>query len=89
MRQDQLSQTFYALADTTRREILTRLNSGEKTVNELAEGFGMSLPAVSKYLKVLQQAGLIEQTRDAQRRPCRRVQGSLQTLADWLASQLR
>ncbi|MDO6460233.1 metalloregulator ArsR/SmtB family transcription factor [Granulosicoccaceae sp. 1_MG-2023] len=87
MRTDQLSKTFYALADTTRREILARLDEGEKTVNELADGFGMSLPAISKHLKVLQQAGLIEQTRHAQRRPCRRVESSLSMLADWLASQ--
>jgi DNA-binding transcriptional ArsR family regulator len=68
---DQLSATFAALADPTRRAILARLVQGEATVNELAEPFDLSLPAVSKHLKVLRQAGLVEQGRQAQWRPCR------------------
>ena len=71
MAADRLSQTFAALADPTRREILTRLLSGEASVTELANPFDMSLPAVSKHLKVLEQAGLIERGREKQWRPCR------------------
>ena len=68
---DQLSTTFAALADPTRRAILSRLTSGEASVTELAEPFDMSLPAVTKHLKVLQRAGFISQSREAQWRPCR------------------
>lgn len=68
---DQLSNTFAALADPTRRAILARLALGETSVNELAEPFKISLPAVTKHLKVLQRAGLISQSRQAQWRPCR------------------
>ena len=68
---DQLSRVFAALADPTRRAILARLCEGEASVNDLAEPFDMSLPAVSKHLKVLEKAGLISRSRDAQRRPCR------------------
>jgi DNA-binding transcriptional ArsR family regulator len=68
---DQLSLTFAALADPTRRSILARLAEGEATVNELAQPFTMSLPAVSRHLKVLERAGLISRTRRAQTRPCR------------------
>ena len=68
---DQLSQTFAALADPTRRAILSRLAVGEATVTELAEPFDLSLPAISKHLKVLQRAGLVAQGRRAQWRPCR------------------
>jgi DNA-binding transcriptional ArsR family regulator len=68
---DPLSQTFAALADPTRRAILSRLATGEATVTELAEPFDLSLPAVSKHLKVLRRAGLVEQGRRAQWRPCR------------------
>jgi DNA-binding transcriptional ArsR family regulator len=71
MEADRLSQTLSALADPTRRAILARLASGEASVTELAEPFEMSLPAVSKHLKVLQRAGLISQSREAQWRPCR------------------
>src|SRR5258708_36448500 len=71
MTPDRLSSTFAALADPTRRAILARLASGEKSVNDLAEPFEMSLPAVSKHLKVLESAGLISRGRDAQWRPCR------------------
>jgi DNA-binding transcriptional ArsR family regulator len=68
---DQLSNTFAALADPTRRAILARLALGETSVNEIAEPFAMSLPAVTKHLKVLQRAGLISQSRQAQWRPCK------------------
>src|SRR3954451_1150084 len=68
---DQLSRTFAALADPTRRSILTRLADGEATVNELAEPFAMSLPAISRHLKVLERAGLIVRSREAQWRPAR------------------
>jgi DNA-binding transcriptional ArsR family regulator len=73
--QDQLSATFAALADPTRRAILARLASGERSVTELAEPFDMSLPAVSKHLRVLERAGLIARGRQAQWRPCR-IQGA-------------
>src|SRR5277367_5827710 len=81
---DQLSSTFAALADPTRRAILARLASGETSVTELAEPFRMSLPAVSKHLKVLERAGLIARGRDAQWRPCRLEAGPLRNAADWL-----
>src|SRR5271166_3805228 len=81
---DRLSATFSALADPTRRAILARLALGETTVNELAEPFDMSLPAVSKHLKVLERAGLIARSRQAQWRPCRIEAGPLKDAADWL-----
>jgi DNA-binding transcriptional ArsR family regulator len=80
---DQLSATFSALADPTRRAILARLVSGERSVTELAEPFDMSLPAVSKHLGVLERAGLIARRRDAQWRPCRIEAGPLKAVADW------
>ena len=81
---DQLSVTLAAIADPTRRAILDRLAEGEATVGELAEPFEMSLPAISKHLKVLEQAGLIERGRDAQWRPCRIAAGPLKQVADWV-----
>lgn len=88
MSNDQLSVTFAALADPTRRAILARLVGGECSVTELAEPFDMSLPAVSKHLRVLERAGLIAQRRDAQWRPCRIEAGPLKEVADW-AEQYR
>lgn len=82
---DQLSATFAALADPTRRAILSRLTTGEATVSDLASPFDMSLPAVSKHLKVLEHAGLIERGRNAQWRPCRLNAEPLQEVDDWLA----
>jgi len=84
MSPDPLSITFSALADPTRRAILARLISGEASVTELAEPFEMSLPAVSKHLKVLARAGLISRGREAQWRPCRLAPGPLKDAADWL-----
>lgn len=84
MSADPLSQTFAALADPTRRAILARLCSGEATVSELAEPFDMSLPAVSKHLKVLERAGLVARGREAQWRPCRLEAGPLKDATDWL-----
>src|SRR5216684_4404388 len=84
MSPDRLSNTFSALADPTRRAILARLVSGEVSVTELAEPFAMSLPAVSKHLKVLERAGLITRSREAQWRPCRLEAGPLKDAADWL-----
>ena len=81
---DRLSRTFGALADPTRRAILARLSSGEATVTELAEPFAMSLPAVSKHLKVLERAGLITRGREAQWRPCRLDAGPLAGVAGWV-----
>jgi DNA-binding transcriptional ArsR family regulator len=81
---DRLSATFAALADPTRRAIVARLASGESSVNELAEPFDISLPAISKHLKVLERAGLITRGRDAQRRPCRLAPGALKNVDDWL-----
>lgn len=86
---DRLSATFAALADPTRRAILTRLASGERTVTELAEPFAMSLPAVSKHLKVLERAGLVARGRDAQWRPCRLQAGPLKDIAEWVAHYRR
>src|SRR5512140_1054691 len=80
---ERLDSTFSALADPTRRAILARLASGEATVQELAEPFDMSLPAVSKHLKVLERAGLIVRGRDAQRRPCRLTAAPLREVAEW------
>lgn len=80
---DQLSATFAALADPTRRAILARLVTGERSVTELAEPFDMSLPAVSKHLRVLERAGLIAQRREAQWRRCRIEAGPLKRVADW------
>ena len=81
---DRLSATFAALADPTRRAILARLASGETTVTALAEPFAMSLPAVTKHLKVLENAGLISRGREAQYRPCRLEPVSLKAATDWL-----
>src|ERR1700730_10551251 len=82
-RTDPLSAAFAALADPTRRAILARLATGECTVTELAEPFEMSMPAVSKHLRVLERAGLIARWREAQRRPCRIEAGPLKEVADW------
>lgn len=84
MKTDPLSNTLSALADPTRRAILARLARGEATVNELAEPFSMSLPAVSKHLKVLERAKLISRSRTAQWRPCRIEPEPLQRLDGWL-----
>jgi len=84
MLSDHLSTTYAALADPTRRAILARLAAGEATVGELAEPFTMSLPAVSKHLKVLERAGLITRGRKAQWRPCRIEAGPLKDAAQWL-----
>jgi DNA-binding transcriptional ArsR family regulator len=81
---DELSATFQALADPTRRAILARLAQGEATVLELAEPFQLSLPAVSKHLKVLQNAGLISRGRRAQWRPCRLEPARLKDVAEWV-----
>jgi DNA-binding transcriptional ArsR family regulator len=81
---DRLSTTFAALADPTRRAILARLASGEASVTELARPFDMSLPAISKHLKVMERAGLIARGRDAQWRPCRISAGPLKDAVDWL-----
>ncbi len=81
---DHLSATFSALADPTRRAILARLASGQASVTELANPFEMSLPAISKHLKVLERAGLITRGREAQWRPCRLRAGPLKDAADWL-----
>ncbi len=83
MADDHLSTTFAALADPTRRAILARLVSGECSVTELAEPFEMSMPAVSKHLRVLERAGLIARGREAQWRPCRIEPGPLQEVAAW------
>jgi DNA-binding transcriptional ArsR family regulator len=81
---DRLSTTLSALADPTRRAILARLASGERSVNEIAAPFKMSLPAVSKHLKVLERAGLIARGRDAQWRPCRLNAAPLKQVSDWV-----
>ena len=84
-----LSVTFGALADPTRRAILARLASGEATVSELGEPFEMSGPAISKHLKILERAGLISRGREAQWRPCRLVGAPLKDAADWLEEYRR
>jgi len=86
---DRLNATFAALADPTRRAILARLASGEASVSELAAPFEMSLPAVSKHLKVLERAGLITRGRAAQWRPCRLEAAPLKDAADWLEEYRR
>ena len=89
MTSDPLSLTFAALADPTRRAILARLSSGEASVKELAEPFAMTLPAVTKHLKVLQRAGLITQGRRAQWRPCRLEATPLRQVSDWIEQYRR
>ncbi len=84
MNSRQLDLTFSALSDPTRRAILSMLASGEKSVTDLAEPFRMTLPAVSKHLKVLQRAGLVSQSREAQWRPCRLEAKPLKDAADWI-----
>jgi DNA-binding transcriptional ArsR family regulator len=84
MQQDQLSATFSALADPTRRAILARLAAGEASVSELAEPFAISLPAISRHLKVLEGAGLIARGREAQWRPCRLRPEPLKQVAGWV-----
>ena len=81
---DHLSVVFGALADPTRRAILARLADGQATVNQLAEPFDLSLPAISKHLKVLERAGLISRGRAAQRRPCKLEAEPLRDAADWV-----
>ncbi|MDB4873999.1 MAG: ArsR family transcriptional regulator [Gemmatimonadetes bacterium] len=89
MYNDHLSSTFAALADPTRRAILSRLASGEASVTELAQPFEMSMPAISKHLKVLQKAGLITQGREAQWRPCRLAPAPLEEVANWVDAYRR
>jgi DNA-binding transcriptional ArsR family regulator len=89
MSPDTLNSTFAALSDPTRRAILARLAAGEASVNELAEPFEMSLPGVSKHLKVLERAGLISRGRVAQSRPCRLEAAPLREAADWVESYRR
>jgi DNA-binding transcriptional ArsR family regulator len=87
--QDHLSNTFAALADPTRRAILARLARGETNVSELAEPFAMSMPAVSKHLKVLERAGLVARSREAQWRPCRLNASPLKEAAGWIEEYRR
>ncbi len=82
---DALSLTFSALADPTRRSILARLTQGEASVNELAEPFDISLPSVSRHLKVLEKAGLVSKSRSAQWRPCRLETRQLEAADEWMA----
>jgi DNA-binding transcriptional ArsR family regulator len=89
MTEDGLNMTFAALADPTRRAILARLALGETSVNEIAAPFEMSLPAVSRHLKVLEHAGLIARSRDAQWRPCKLRPEQLKSAADWLEGYRR
>ncbi|MCR4265724.1 helix-turn-helix transcriptional regulator [Nitratireductor sp. ZSWI3] len=89
MQTDPLSTAFAALADPTRRAILARLSQSEATVNELAEPFDMTLPAVSKHLKVLERAGLVSRGRTAQFRPCRLEAGPLKDVAGWVEQYRR
>ncbi|WP_349365446.1 MAG: metalloregulator ArsR/SmtB family transcription factor [Nitratireductor rhodophyticola] len=89
MQSDALSATFSALADPTRRAMLARLAEGEATVNELAEPFEMTLPAISKHLKVLEKAGLVSRGKKAQFRPCRLEAGPLKDIAGWVEAYRR
>ena len=82
---DELSNTFSALADPTRREMLNRLSAGEMSVKELAEPFEMTMPAITKHLKVLERAGLIERGKKAQWRPCKLKAEPLKNASDWIA----
>ena len=86
---DHLSTTFSALADPTRRAILARLTTGEASVTELAEPFKMSMPAISRHLKVLERAGLIARGREAQWRPCRLKAAPLKDAAGWIGNYRR
>ena len=86
---DHLSATFQALADPTRRAILARLAQGEASVSDLAEPFDISLPAISRHLKVLEHAGLISRTREAQWRPCQLTAGPLKEAAGWIEAYRR
>ena len=87
--EDQLNMTFSALADPTRRTILSRLAGGERSVTELAEPFDMTMPAITKHLKVLEKAGLIERSRKAQWRPCRLQAAPLKNAANWIQQYRR
>ena len=87
MQTDQLTRTFAALADPTRRAILTHLADGEATVNEVAKPFAISLPAISRHLKVLEQAGLVTRGRDAQWRPARMEAEPLDEAMDWMRAR--
>jgi DNA-binding transcriptional ArsR family regulator len=89
MPNDHLTTTFSALADPTRRAILARLASGEASVTELAQPFDMTMPAISKHLKVLEKAGLIARDRQAQWRPCRLTAEPLEEIADWVDAYRR
>ncbi len=89
MASDQLSTTFAALADPTRRAILARLSAGEVSVTELAKPFNMSLPGISKHLKVLEKSGLITRSREAQWRPCRLHAAPMKKAVDWLEEYRR
>ena len=89
MSPDHLSTTFAALADPTRRAILARLSTGEATVTDLAEPFEMSMPAISKHLKVLERAGLVARSREAQWRPCRIDAAPLKDVAEWVENYRR
>lgn len=89
MQADALSTTFQALADPTRRAILARLADGEASVSDLAQPFEISLPAVSRHLKVLEHAGLIARSREAQWRPCRLSAGPLKDVASWIETYRR
>lgn len=84
MAEDQLSRAFTALADPTRRDIVARLSLGDATLGQLAEPFAISLQAISKHLKVLEEAGLISRTRDAQRRPCHLETAVLDEMITWV-----
>ncbi len=86
MNQDELDKIFSALADPTRREILTRIAAGDTTVNALKQHFSMSQPAISKHLKVLERAGLVTRGREAQKRPCHLEVEPLAKASEWLAS---
>ena len=89
MSPDRLSKTFAALADPTRRAILSRLTAGQTSVTELAAPHDMSLPAISKHLRVLERSGLIERSRDAQWRPCRLKAAPMKEAVDWLETYRR
>src|SRR6185503_7088535 len=89
MQAEQLDQTFAALADPIRRSILARLAEGDATVNDLAEPFSVTLPAISRHLKVLERAGLIERGREAQWRPSRLQPAPLRDATDWLTARTR